>query len=48
VPLENLFDQNDVPVKLNSQSEYSELIDCNLGTEKKPKFVSLSKNLTKK
>jgi hypothetical protein len=47
VPLENLFDQNAVPVKLNSQSEYSELIDCNLGTEKEPKFVSFSKHLKK-
>jgi hypothetical protein len=48
VPLEFFFDQNDVPLKIDNPSEYSELIDYNLGTEKEPKFVSFSKHLKKK
>jgi ribonuclease HI len=46
VPLERLFDNNDVVVKMRSSKENADLIDCNLGTEEEPKYVKLSKSLS--
>ena len=34
IPLERLFDQNDVPVKSTSQPQPEEVEDCDIGTEK--------------
>jgi ribonuclease HI len=49
VPLERLFDHNDVPVKIHSPSEDSDLIDCNLGTEQGTKICKVvQKSLTEK
>jgi hypothetical protein len=46
VSLERLFYNNDVVVKMSSSKENVDLIDCNLGTEKDPKHVKLSKSLS--
>jgi hypothetical protein len=46
VPLERLFDNNDVVVKMSISKENAYLIDCNLGTEEEPKYVKLSKILS--
>jgi hypothetical protein len=46
VPLERLFDNNDVNVKMSSSKENANLIDCNLGTKEEPKYVKLSKSLS--
>jgi ribonuclease HI len=47
VPLERLFDGNDVPVKGRVSNEDVETAECNIGTPKEPKFVKLSSSLTK-
>jgi ribonuclease HI len=36
IPLERLFDQNDVPVKSTLQPQPEEVEDCDIGTEKNP------------
>jgi ribonuclease HI len=46
VPLERLFDSNDVSVKRKVSEEDDGTIQCNIGTESKPKYVKLSKSLT--
>jgi hypothetical protein len=46
IPLERLFDQNDIHVKSSSvQPQLEEVEDCNIGSEEKPKFIKLSKYL---
>jgi hypothetical protein len=45
VPLEDLFDFNDVAKKLKNKASGQEVEDCNIGTEEKPKMVKLSKSL---
>jgi hypothetical protein len=47
VPLEILFDRNDVAVKVKGSTENVEVTECNLGTEEDPKYVKLSRNLSK-
>jgi hypothetical protein len=47
VPLERLFDINDVVVKVKGSSEEADVTECNLGTEKNPKYVKLSRSLSK-
>jgi ribonuclease HI len=47
VPLERLFDRNDVVVKVKGSSEEADVTKCNLGTEENPKYVKLSSNLSK-
>jgi hypothetical protein len=47
VPLERLFDGNDVPVKGKVSNEDAETTECNIGTKEEPKFVKLSSSLTR-
>jgi hypothetical protein len=48
IPLERLFDQNDVPVKSTLQPQPEEVEDCDIGTEKESKIVKISKFLPPK
>ena len=45
VPLEILFDRNDVAVKGKISNENADMDECNIGTKEDPKFVKLSSNL---
>jgi hypothetical protein len=45
VPLEDLFDFNDVAKKPKIEAHGQEVEDCNIGTEEKPRIVKLSKSL---
>jgi hypothetical protein len=45
VPLEDLFDSDDVAKKPKIESHGQEVEDCNIGTEEKPRMVKLSKLL---
>jgi hypothetical protein len=45
IPLERLFDQNDVPLKSTLQPQPEEVEDCDVGTTKEPRIVKLSKYL---
>jgi hypothetical protein len=45
IPLERLFDQNDIPLKSTLQPQPEEVEDCNIGSKESPKFVKLSKYL---
>jgi hypothetical protein len=45
IPLERLFDQNDIPLKYTLQPQPEDLEYCNLGSKESPKFVKLSKYL---
>jgi hypothetical protein len=47
VPLERLFDRNDVVVKVEGSTESADVTECNLGTEEDPKYVKLSSRLSK-
>jgi ribonuclease HI len=47
VPLERLFDNNDMAVKGNNSKEDAEVAECNIGTKENPKFVKLSSSLSK-
>jgi hypothetical protein len=47
VPLERIFDRNDVSLKGEILKDDSDNIQCNIGTESEPKFVKLSRSLTK-
>jgi ribonuclease HI len=46
VPLERLFDRNDVSLKGETSEDDTGTIQCNIGTESEPKFVKLSRSLT--
>jgi hypothetical protein len=46
IPLERLFDGNDVAVKGRILGDDIDTTECNIGTPEKPKFVKLSKSLT--
>jgi hypothetical protein len=46
VPLERLFDGNDVAVKVKVSNEDADTAECNIGTQEEPKFVKLSSSLT--
>ena len=46
VPLERMFDGNDVAVKGNVSGGDVDLSECNIGTQEEPKFVKLSSSLT--
>jgi ribonuclease HI len=48
IPLERLFDQNDVPVKSTLQPQPEEVEDCDIGTEKESRIVKISKFLPPK
>jgi adenylate cyclase class IV len=45
VPLEDLFDFNDVAKKPKIEASIKEVEDCNIGIEENPKMVKLSKSL---
>ena len=45
VPLERLFDKNDVPLHPNRVTEENQVEDLNLGTDADPKIVKLSKKI---
>jgi ribonuclease HI len=47
VPLERLFDGNDVAVKFKGPTEDVDVAECNIGTEEDPKFVKLSSSLSR-
>jgi ribonuclease HI len=47
VPLEKLFDENDVAVKGKVSIDDVDITECNLGTEKDPKYVKLSSSLSR-
>jgi ribonuclease HI len=47
VPLEILFDRNDVAIKGKVPNEDVDVAECNIGTERNPKFVKLSSSLSK-
>jgi hypothetical protein len=47
VPLERLFDRNDVALKGKDSTDEDDVAECNIGTEKDPKFVKLSSNLSR-
>jgi ribonuclease HI len=46
VPLERLFDGNDVAVKGRVTGDDADMAECNIGTPEEPKLVKLSKSLT--
>ena len=45
VPLEELFDLNDVAKQPKLEPIESEVEECNIGSEEKPKIIKLSKTL---
>jgi ribonuclease HI len=47
VPLERIFDSNDVAVKARRPLDDADISECNIGTEENPKFVKLSSSLSK-
>jgi hypothetical protein len=47
VPLERLFDWNDVVVKVKGSVDDDVITEYNIGTEKDPKFVKFSSNLSR-
>jgi hypothetical protein len=47
VPLERLFDGNDVAVNGRVSNGDVDTVECNIGTQEEPKFVKLSSSLTK-
>jgi hypothetical protein len=45
IPLERLFDQNDIPVKSTLQPQPEEVEDCDIGTKEESRMVKISKLL---
>jgi hypothetical protein len=45
IPLERLFDQDDIPLKSTLRPQPEEVEDCNVGTNEDPKMVKISKYL---
>jgi hypothetical protein len=45
IPLERLFDQDDIPLKSTLRPQPEEVEDCNIGTKEDPKLVKISKYL---
>jgi hypothetical protein len=46
VPLENIFDSNDVSRSPKVAPRDDEVEECNIGTEEDPKVIKISKSLT--
>lgn len=46
VPLEKLFDHNDVVVKVQKKEDDSDTFQFNVSNEKDPKFANLASHLT--
>ena len=47
VPLERLFDANDVAVNQKKENQDENVEDCNLGTQQEPKMIKLFKGVPK-
>ena len=47
-PLEDLFDSNDVPKRPKMEPVKSDIEECNIGKNEKPKMIKLSKSLSSK
>jgi hypothetical protein len=45
IPLERLFDQDDIPVKSALQPQPEEVEDCDIGTKEESRMVKISKFL---
>jgi hypothetical protein len=45
--LERIFDDNDVPVKANRPLDETDISECNIGIETKPKFIKFSSSMTR-
>jgi hypothetical protein len=45
IPLDRLFDQNDIPVKSTLQPQQEEVEDCDIGTKQESRMVKISKLL---
>jgi hypothetical protein len=45
LPLERLFDQDDIPLKYTLRPQPEEVEDCDVGTKENPKMVKISKYL---
>ena len=45
MPLERLFDNNDVYLRSSGKIEAKNTVDCNIGTSTDPKNVKISKSL---
>lgn len=48
MPLERLFDNNDVAHQPKIERNEEEIEDCNIGTKYEPKIIKISKNLSPK
>jgi hypothetical protein len=46
IPLERLFDHDDIPLKSTLRPQPEELEDCNVGSDENPKMVKISKYLS--
>jgi hypothetical protein len=46
IPLERLFNQNDIPLRSTFQPQPEEVEDCDIGTKENPRLVKLSKYLS--
>jgi hypothetical protein len=47
VPLENIFDENDVARNPKITANDEDVEDCNIGTQENPKIIKLSKTLSR-
>jgi ribonuclease HI len=47
IPLERIFDSNDVALKVKRLDEDVDVAKCNIGTEHDPKFIKLSSSLSR-
>jgi hypothetical protein len=47
IPLERLFDRNDVAIKIKDSTENADVTKCNLGTKEDPKYVKLCSIVSK-
>jgi hypothetical protein len=43
IPLERLFNHDDIPLKSTLQPQPEEVEECNIGTKETPKMVKISK-----
>ena len=46
VPLEELFDHNDIPLKLAKKEQHPAVQEQNIGSQSHPKLINLSTELT--
>jgi hypothetical protein len=47
VPLEILFDRDDVSIKVKGSTKTTNVTECNLGTKEDPNYIKLSSSLSK-